>query len=92
MFGYATVEADYAARVRRLSGGSAGRDADGLQIEDFGLFENLMISCGIAAGGGCILAGEVVDTWGDLSMFERCAAQAASMLQRGLSRTNTLWT
>ena len=92
VFGYATVEADYAARVRRLSGGSAGRDADGLQIEDFGLFENLMISCGIAAGGGCILTGEVVDTWGDLSMFERCAARAASMLQRGLSRTNTLWT
>ncbi len=90
VFGYATVGADYAARVRRLSRGSAGRDADGLQVEDFGLFENLMISCGIAAGGGCMLAEDVMDTWGDLSMFERCAIRAASILQRSIFETSTL--
>lgn len=80
VFGYATVAADHAARVRALPGSSAGRDAAGLSIEAFGLFENLMVSCGIAAGGGFILAEDAGDRWGDLAVFERCVARAARLL------------
>ena len=84
VFGYAAVAADYATRVRRLPGSQWQRDADGLEIEDFGLFENLMISCGIEQGGGFILAEAVADPWSDLSVFERCVARAASVLRRAL--------
>ncbi len=80
VFGYATVGAGYAARVRRLPGSGAGRDADGLQIEDFGLFENLMVVCGIEAGGGFVLAEDAPDRWGGLCVFERCSARAAAAL------------
>ena len=93
VFGYACSGADYATRVRALNGsGLAGdvldRDADGLQIEDFGMFENLMISCGIEASGGFILAVDVAAPWRDLTVFERCARQAATALERlGLPNT-----
>ncbi len=80
VFGYATAGADHAARVRDLPGSTATCDAAGLAIEDFGLFENLMISCGIEASGGFLLAEELADRWGDLSVFERAAAAAARAL------------
>lgn len=80
VFGYACVAMDHAARVRAMPGSGAQRDAAGLAIEDFGLFENLMISCGIEASGGFLLASDVADPWADLSVFERCAARAAAVL------------
>ena len=80
VFGYATVAADYANRVRRLPGSTATHDEAGLAIEDFGLFENLMISCGIEASGGFVRAENVADRWRDLSVFERCVAAAAMVL------------
>ena len=80
VFGYATVAGSYAARVRRLPGSGAGRDADGLEIEDFGLFENLMVVRGIEASGGFVLAEEAPQVWGDLSVFHRCVARAAAVL------------
>jgi nucleoside 2-deoxyribosyltransferase len=86
VFGYATVAADYAARVRLLPGSSRARDAAGLEIEDFGLFENLMISCGIEASGGFLLARDAVGGWSDLSVFEACVIRAAD----ALSTTQTL--
>ena len=88
VFGYATAGADYGARVRDLPGSTATVDAAGLAIEDFGLFENLMISCGIEASGGFVLAEERADRWGDLSVFERCAAAAA----RALAAMPVTWT
>ena len=84
VFGYAGVAADYATRVRALPGSVQTRDADGLEIEDFGLFENLMISCGIEASGGFVLAESVDDPWTDLSVFERCVGRAATALRRML--------
>ena len=82
VFGYACAAADYAARVRAMPGSVAVRDADGLAIEDFGLFENLMISCGIEASGGFVLAEDVADKWSDLAVFDRCASRAAAVLRR----------
>ena len=63
VFGYATVAADYASRARALPGSRAAHDADGLAIEDFGLFENLMISCGITESGGFMLAEDAPGGW-----------------------------
>ncbi len=80
VFGYATVGASYAARVRRVPGSGAERDADGLEIEDFGLFENLMLVCGIESGGGFLLAQDMPDGWRSLLVFERCAARVAVAL------------
>jgi nucleoside 2-deoxyribosyltransferase len=82
VFGYATVTGDYAARVRAMPGSGAARDADGLAIEDFGLFDNLMITCGIEASGGFVLTEAVDAPWADLSVFERCVTQAAAALRR----------
>ena len=80
VFGYATVALDHAARVRALPGSSQTRNACGLAIEDFGLFENLMIDCGIAASGGFILAESVPHRWTDLTVFTRCVRRAAGLL------------
>ena len=79
VFGYATVGRDYATRVRAMPGSDAGRDVDGLQIEDFGLFENLMISCGIEASGGFTWVEDSADRW-SLHVFERCVVRAAARL------------
>ncbi len=81
VFGYACASGDYASRVRTMLG-AGERDAQGLEIEDFGLFENLMISCGIEASGGFMLAEHAAHPWADLSVFERCAEQAAAVLRR----------
>ena len=80
VFGYATVAADYASRVRAEPGSGLAHDAQGLAIEDFGLFENLMIACGIAESGGFLLAEDAPDGWQDLGVFERCARRAAACL------------
>ncbi len=80
VFGYATISLKYADRVRALPGSTLNHDKDGLAIEDFALFENLMISCGIEASGGFILADDATERWDDLSVFERCVARAAAWL------------
>ncbi len=80
VFGYATAAAGYATRVRALPGSSHSHDAEGLAIESFGLFENLMVSCGIEASGGFTLAEDADDRWTDLSVFERCVSRAACLL------------
>jgi len=81
VFGYATTTMGYAARVRLQSGEGhpAGYDADGLLIEEFGLFENLMVACAVQESGG-ILVCEERDRWSDLTVFERCVQQAARHL------------
>ena len=84
VFGYASVSADYATRVRALPGSATTRDADGLEIEDFGLFENLMISCGIEASGGFLLTEDAAEKW-SLATFDRCANRAATVLRRVLA-------
>jgi nucleoside 2-deoxyribosyltransferase len=85
VFGYATVAAAFLDRtLLAIGGGRQGpdgswRDPDGLLVEQFGLFDNLMIEGGITASGGALIR-EDQDRWNDLSVFERCVQQAATAL------------
>lgn len=78
VFGWSTVADDYATRVRQLSGSTPSQDASGLAIEDFGLYENLMISCALAENG--MVTADSDERWHDLAPFEQCVAQAAISL------------
>lgn len=80
VFGYTHVPGDYRARVRSRREGAAWRDAEGLEVEDFGLSDNLMLEGAIAASGGVFLRSTVPLAWTDLSVFEACVAQAARRL------------
>ena len=83
LFGYATTEDSFLSRTRDFLGGSATagedgswRDAEGLLLEDFGLFDNLMIEGGIlGSNGALIVAG--AERWNDLTVFERCVVRLA---------------
>jgi nucleoside 2-deoxyribosyltransferase len=85
VFGYATVAAAFLDRtLLSIGGGLQGpdgswRDSDGLLVEQFGLFDNLMIEGGIVASGGALIR-EDQDRWNDLSVFERCVQAAALAL------------
>jgi len=81
VFGYTHDPADYRDRV----GGACGvdgrwHDADGLEIEDFGLAENLMLEGAILASGGVLMRAEAALGWGDLALFERCLVAARTTL------------
>ena len=54
--------------------------ADGLLVEQFGLFDNLMIEGGIAGSGGTLITGDA-GRWDDLALFERCVTAAAAHFQ-----------
>jgi len=73
VFGYTHEPADYAARVTgtRAADGRC-RDSDGLEIEDFGLAENLMLEGAILASGGVLLRARTTCGWDDLALFEQC--------------------
>ena len=85
VFGYATVAAAFLDRTLSwIGGGRQGPDgswwdADGLLVEQFGLFDNLMIEGGILGSGG-VLVREDQDRWQDLTVFERCVQTAATVL------------
>jgi nucleoside 2-deoxyribosyltransferase len=89
VFGYATTAVGFARRTldftQERGGVTAGsdgslRDAEGMLIEQFGLFDNLMIEAGILASGGALVVDEVEPEhrWADLSVFERCVRVATS--------------
>jgi nucleoside 2-deoxyribosyltransferase len=85
VFAYATVTAPFLDRTLRYVGGGTQApdgswwDPDGLMVESFGLFDNLMIEGGIMASGGTFIC-EDQDRWSDLSVFERCVQAAAQEL------------
>ena len=85
MFGYATVGATFLNRTLSSIGGGRQApdgswwDQDGLLVEQFGLFDNLMIEGGITDSGGTLIR-EDQDRWNDLSVFERCVQAAATAL------------
>lgn len=74
LYAYTTDPRDYSARVLT--------DPDGLDIEDFGLSDNLMIEGGIAAAGGSFVrvSAPAADPWRDLGAFTACARAAAAAL------------
>jgi nucleoside 2-deoxyribosyltransferase len=83
VFGYATVIEEFldrtlAAFPGRQAEDGAWWDPEGLLVEQFGLFDNLMIEGALAEQGG--LLREAADRWRDLTVFERCVAQAAAVL------------
>ena len=86
LFGYATTTKLFLPRTLEALGDTAEarpddsyRDGDGLMVEQFGLFDNLMIEGGIASAGGVLITGDA-DQWGDLALFERCVQAAAEQL------------
>ncbi len=90
LFGYATVATGFLDRTLSLVDGvrqdadGTWWDADGLLVEQFGLFDNLMIEGGIAGSGGALFHDDQ-DRWHDLSVFERCVRAAAQSLCGTLS-------
>ena len=73
VFGYTHAPEDYLARMAPVSqAGDPWRDAEGLEIENFGLAENLMLEGAIAASGGVMLRAANRLNWTDLSLFEQC--------------------
>lgn len=85
VFGYATVATDFLARTLSIGGGRQDADGswwdiDGLLVEQFGLFDNLMIEGGITGSGGSLFRDDQ-DRWHDLSVFERCVQAAADAVR-----------
>jgi nucleoside 2-deoxyribosyltransferase len=85
VLGYTNVAADYADRARVWRAlGHAAPDADrpDVQIEDFGLAENLMIAIGIAESGGEVVVRSVARgaEMTDLRGFEACLTYARRLL------------
>jgi nucleoside 2-deoxyribosyltransferase len=93
VFGYATVAEAFTRRSLDFAAARGGVteasdrsfcDADGMLIEQFGLFDNLMIEGAIIGSGGALVTEEVAAErrWTDLSVFERCVRAAAALPQR----------
>ncbi len=83
VFGYATVTASFHERtlacvVASQDQHGAWWDQDGLLLEQFGLFDNLMIEGGLAMPP----VRENRDRWHDLSVFEACIEAAARRLKQ----------
>ena len=66
------VPPDLSLMTKARHDGAAWRDAEGLEVEDFGLAENLMLEGAIAASGGVLLRAEDGLGWQDLTLFEAC--------------------
>jgi nucleoside 2-deoxyribosyltransferase len=66
------------------SPGRVWRDGDGLLIEQFRRFDNLMIEGGIVGSGGVLVLpdNEPEDRWRSLGCFETCVRLAATYLSR----------
>jgi len=83
VFGYATTTEPFLPRTLKALGDDAKsrddgtwHDGDGLLVEQFDLFDNLMIEGGIAGSGGVLITGDA-GRWDDLALFERCVIEAA---------------
>ena len=86
VFGYALASTGFLQRTRASLGEKAvpgpdgtWLDGDGLLLEDFGLFDNLMIEGGIAGAGGALIVEDIAG-WRDLTLFERIVAAASGLL------------
>ena len=96
IFAYTHDERSYYDRVaatcrnaprHRLSGDP--EDTDGMAIEHFGEHDNLMLTGGIVASGGCLLtaAEPLAERYTALAAFERCVAEAAARLAAAADQT-----
>ncbi|MBC7802109.1 MAG: nucleoside 2-deoxyribosyltransferase [Gemmatimonadaceae bacterium] len=71
VFAYTNVAAGLATRT----------PDDGLQIEDFGLHENLMIDAAVRQAGCLVVADRMAACWTDLDAFTHCVALTAASLR-----------
>ena len=76
VYGWSNDPTPFAHRTRTFAGVTGGHDADGMQIEDFGLADNLMIEGAIHASGGTLTqaASAHAERWTDLAAFAACIA------------------
>lgn len=88
VFGYLSDDRRFSARSLAFLGAQAERDAagiwrdaDGMAIEEFGLWENLMIEAAITASGGALVTASAADRGDDLAVFARCVQAAAAQLR-----------
>ena len=75
VFGYTTTTALLSDRT-----GPGAHDADGLEIERFGLQENLMIDCAVRQDG--VLIALERPGWTDLDAFTACVVAVAARANR----------
>jgi nucleoside 2-deoxyribosyltransferase len=89
VFGYAATSVPFLRRTLDHGGDSIRPDpdgtywdADGLLVEQFGLFDNLMIEGAITDSGGTLVVEACPPDfrWRDLVAFERCVQAAAERL------------
>ncbi len=91
VFGYTNSTAPFTQRTLDYASAHGGsiaspgriwRDGDGLLIEQFQRFDNLMIEGGILGSGGALVVAESepADRWRDLGTFETCVVAAAAIL------------
>ena len=93
VFGYTTSMAPFTQRTLDFASAHGGaiaspghiwRDGDGLLIEQFRRFDNLMIEGGLLGSGGALVLpeSEPADPWRDQGTFEKCVSMAAVHLSR----------
>jgi nucleoside 2-deoxyribosyltransferase len=85
VLGYSNVVGDYKGRAdayRALRIGLAEADAPDVEVEDFGLAENLMIAAAIVQSGGTVVSRAVAAgrEMRDLAGFEACVLQVKRLL------------
>jgi nucleoside 2-deoxyribosyltransferase len=85
VFGYATTALPFVERTLDCLGlarEGVASDAEGMAIEAFGLFDNLMIEGGIIDSGGVLIVDDcpAAGRWTDLRVFGRCVREAARIL------------
>jgi nucleoside 2-deoxyribosyltransferase len=91
VFAYSNDSRSFLDRVAAFCGGGVRmrptgehEDPDGMAIEPFTLYDNLMLSGGIVSSGGCMIAEAVphAERYTSLVALERCATRAAAELLR----------
>ena len=85
VLGYTNVPGDYRARAeafRRRGIPPTDSDAPGVELEDFGLAENLMIAVAILESGGTVIEGRAPagSEMADLAAFRQCLDEARRLL------------
>ncbi len=85
VLGYSNIAGDYKTRAdtyRALRIGLPDADALDVEVEDFGLAENLMIAAAITQSGGSLVARAVPEgqEMRDLTGFEACLLQVQRVL------------
>lgn len=88
VFGYSNDERDLVGRIAEAVGlrkghGRAPQDALGMEVENFGFVENLMVEVPIRESGGTVIVRSVPSDkrYTDLEAFEQCVARAAAICE-----------